>query len=61
MSLPVAAAVVGMPKLDFIDDNVRVAKSFTPMPEEEMRNLSHDLAEKHKVAMDTFFRGHVDC
>jgi hypothetical protein len=61
MSLPIAAAIVGMPKLDFIEENVRVAKSFTPMPEEEMRNLSRDLAAKHKVAMDTFFRGHVDC
>src|SRR5579871_242316 len=61
MSLPVAAAIVGMPKLEFIEENVRVAKSFRPMPEEEMQNLSHDLAAKHKVAMDTFFRGHVDC
>ena len=61
MSLPIAAAVVGMPKLGFIEDNVRVAKSFTPMPEDEMRNLSRDLAAKHKLAMDTFFRGHVDC
>ncbi len=60
MSLPVAAAIIGMPKLAYIDENVQVAKSFTPMPEDEMRNLSHDLAAKYKVALDRFFRGHTD-
>jgi hypothetical protein len=49
-----------MPKLGFIDENVQVAKSFTPMPEDEMRNLSRDLAGKHKVALDNFFRAHID-
>jgi aryl-alcohol dehydrogenase-like predicted oxidoreductase len=61
MSLPVAAAVVGMPKLSYIEENVHVAKSFSPMPAEEMQNLSRDLAAKHKLAMDNFFRAHVDC
>jgi aryl-alcohol dehydrogenase-like predicted oxidoreductase len=61
MSLPVAAAVIGMPKLEYIDQNVHVAKSFAPMPEDEMRNLSRDLAAKHKLALDRFFRAHIDC
>jgi len=61
MSLPVAAAIIGMPKLEYIEQNVRVAKSFSPMPEDEMRNLSRDLAAKHKLALDKFFQTHVDC
>jgi hypothetical protein len=61
MSLPVAAAVVGMPSLKYIDDNVHTAKSFVPMPQDEMRNLSRALAAKHKLALDRFFHHHVDC
>ena len=61
MSLPLAAAVIGMPKLEFIEQNVQVAKRFSPMPEDEMRNLSRDLAAQHKLALDTFFRAHIDC
>ena len=61
MSLPVAAAVIGMPKLAFIEENVRVAKNFAPMPQDEMQNLSRDIAAKHKVALDNFFHGHIDC
>jgi aryl-alcohol dehydrogenase-like predicted oxidoreductase len=60
MSLPIAAAIIGMPKLAFIDQNVEVAKSFTPMPEDEMRKLSRDLAAKYKLALDQFFHGHID-
>ena len=30
LSLPVTAAVVGMPKLEHIDANVRIAKAFVP-------------------------------
>jgi hypothetical protein len=37
-----------------------VAKSFTPMPEDEMRKLSRDLAAKYKLALDQFFHGHID-
>jgi aryl-alcohol dehydrogenase-like predicted oxidoreductase len=61
MSLPVAAAIIGMPKLEYIEANAAVAKNFSPMPEDEMRDLSRDLAAKHKVAMDRFFHSHIDC
>jgi hypothetical protein len=56
----VAAAVVGMPKLDYIEENVRVAKNFKPMPPEEMKNLSNRLAAANKVALDRFFAHHAD-
>ena len=41
MSLPVAAAVIGMPKVEHIEPNVAVAKAFKPLPaarnEEDVR------------------------
>lgn len=61
ISLPVAAAVIGMPKLAYLEQNVRTAKSFVPLPEDEMRSLSRDLAAKHKLALDRYFQAHIDC
>jgi len=60
LSLPVTAAVVGMPKLEHIDDNVRLAKAFKRLPAAEMRRMSGMLSEKNKQALDRFFLHHVD-
>ena len=60
MSLPVTAAVVGMPKLEHIDENVRLAKAFKPLPPSEMKRISGELSEKNKQALDLFFSTHVD-
>lgn len=60
MSLPVAAAVVGMPKLDYINENVRTAKAFRPMPESEMKSLSRRLAAMKKASLDRYFLHHED-
>jgi len=61
LSLPgVTVAVAGMPKLEFIDQNVALAKAFEPLPPAEMRQLSASLAARHKVALDRFFSSHVD-
>jgi aryl-alcohol dehydrogenase-like predicted oxidoreductase len=60
MSLPVSAVVVGMPKLDFVDQNIAIAKRFKAMPPAEMKRLSGELAEEHKARLDAFFHGHVD-
>jgi len=60
LSLPVTCALVGMPKLEQIDDNVRMAKAFKPMPPAEMKHLSETVSEKAKVALDQFFKTHVD-
>jgi aryl-alcohol dehydrogenase-like predicted oxidoreductase len=60
LSLPVATAVVGMPKLEYIDANVRAAKAFKPLPKSEMKQLSETLSAKNKVALEHFFRSHVD-
>ena len=60
LSLPVAAAVVGMPKLEHIEENVRVAKTFKPLSASEMREMSGALSVKNKARLDRFFRDHVD-
>jgi aryl-alcohol dehydrogenase-like predicted oxidoreductase len=61
LSLPgVTLAVVGMPKLEFIGQNVGLAKAFKPLPPAEMRQLSASLAARNKVALDRLFSAHVD-
>src|SRR5258708_26835338 len=52
MSLPVAATVIGMPKLEFIDQNVAVARNFQPLPKREMDDLSTELSQKYKASID---------
>ncbi len=60
LSLPgVTATVVGMPKLEHIDENIRIAKAYRPLSPAEMRDLSGKLSV-HKDAMDRFFCHHVD-
>ncbi|MGH9632921.1 MAG: aldo/keto reductase [Bryobacteraceae bacterium] len=60
LSLPVAAAVLGMPRLEYIEENIRIAKAFKPLPGNEMRELSDQLSSAHKASIDAFFHGHVD-
>ncbi len=60
LSLPVSLAVVGMPKLEYIEQNVRMAKAFKPLAKAEMKALSGQLSDKNKAAFDLYFRDHVD-
>jgi aryl-alcohol dehydrogenase-like predicted oxidoreductase len=60
LSLPVSTAVVGMPKLEQIDENVRIVKAFKPMAPSEMKRLSDKLFAGNKEALDRFFSDHVD-
>ena len=60
-SLPVAAAVVGMPTHEMIRQNAQLARNFTPMSEGEMRDFSRGVAGANKLALDLKFRHHVDC
>lgn len=61
LSLPVSAAVIGMPKLDFIEENVSIVKNFKPLPAAEMKSLSSELSMAHKAQLDEFFAKHIDC
>jgi len=60
LSLPVTLVTVGMPKPEFIDQNVALAKAFKPMPKSEMQALSKRLSDKKKTALDRFFSHHID-
>ena len=60
LSLPVSLASCGMPKVEFIERNVAVARAFRPMPEAERRRLSDSIAAERKVSMREFFRDHAD-
>ncbi|MCU0228180.1 MAG: aldo/keto reductase [Bryobacterales bacterium] len=60
LTLPVAAAVVGMPKPEHIRQNLEFAKAFQPYSPEEMRSLSGRLAAARKTEMDEYFAHHVD-
>jgi len=60
LSLPVSLAVVGMPSLDFIEQNVEHARAFKPLAKSEMRELSGRLSAKNKMALDLRFANHVD-
>jgi aryl-alcohol dehydrogenase-like predicted oxidoreductase len=60
LSLPVATAVLGMPKLEHIVKNVQVAKNFQPLSRDEIKQISDGLAVKSKAELDQFFSTHVD-
>jgi uncharacterized protein len=60
LTLPVATAVIGMPKLEHVDENVRLAKAFQPLPKSEMKRLAARVSERSKQALDHFFANHID-
>jgi hypothetical protein len=60
MTLPVAACVVGMPSLEHIDFNIRVAKNFRPLSETEMKQLPAKVSSALRASIDRFFADHVD-
>lgn len=61
LSLPgVTLAVAGMPKFEFIEQNIALVKAFKPLSPAEMKELSTGLASRNKLALDRFFSTHVD-
>lgn len=60
LSLPVTAAVVGMPSHEIIRKNAAWAKTFEPMPNEQMQEFSRRIADANKLALDRKFSEHVD-
>jgi len=61
MSLPISAAVVGMPKLEFLQANIAVAKNFRPLSPQEMKSLPQSVSAQMRASLDRFFSSHVDC
>lgn len=60
LSLPVSLASLGMPKPEFIERNIELARAFRPMPEAERRRLTDSIADERKAALGAFFRDHRD-
>ena len=60
LSLPVAAAVVGMPQLEMIRHNAAWARTFRPMAKDKMSDFSRRMSGVHKLALDCNFAKHVD-
>ncbi len=60
LSLPVAAAVVGMPTLEYVRQNAELAHRFDPMPASEMEQFSREMSDANKLALDDHFCRHED-
>lgn len=59
LSLPVTTAVVGMPKVEFIEHNVQLARNFSSLDEQAMERLRQAL-EPSRGPMEKQLVGHVD-
>lgn len=60
MTLPVSAAVAGMPKLEHLDQNLQVARAFKPLSRDEMNRLPDTVSAQLRASIDRFFADHVD-
>ncbi len=60
LSLPVAVAVVGCPKHEYLAHNIATARKFKPLSQSQMKNLSTRMSEKYKMALDRKFQNHLD-
>ena len=60
LTLPVATAVVGTPKLEHLEEDVRLTRAFKPLPRSQMRSLSRELSAKYKLALDQQLHHHHD-
>ena len=59
MSLPVTTAVVGMPHIEMLEHNIAVARSFSPLKEDEMERLRDALAPSRE-GLEHNLVGHLD-
>ena len=59
LSLPVSTVVIGMPKREFIGENIATARGFAPLSEQEMDRVRKAVAPQ-QAAIATFFCDHVD-
>ncbi len=59
MSLPVTTAVVGMPKLDMLSQNIEVARSFSQLQEKQMEELRQQMHPSQE-GMNDRLSGHLD-
>ncbi len=60
LSLPVSLASLGMPKVEFIAQNVDLARDFKPISGADRKRLTDSIRAGRKVSMAEFFRHHED-
>ena len=59
LSLPVSAAVVGMPKPEFVTENIALARAFQPLTPEEQEKVRQQVAPA-QAAVAAYFSDHAD-
>jgi len=59
LSLPVTAAVTGMPQVEMLERNVELARNFAPLTAEKMSQLRRDMSALHDD-MQHRLVGHID-
>ena len=59
LSLPVTAAVIGMPQLRMLEQNIEVARTFAPLGKSEMEQMRRNL-DPSRVPMEKKLVGHLD-
>lgn len=59
LSLPVSAAVIGMPKTEFIRQNIEIVRGFKPLTTNQMDSLRSQVASQ-QASLEHFFLNHKD-
>lgn len=59
MSLPVTTAVAGMPQVKMLEENVELARNFTPFSAEKMTQIRNQMSVLHDQ-MQHHLVGHID-
>ena len=59
LTLPVSTVVIGMPKREFVAENIGIARGFTPLSEQEIDRVRKSVAPQ-QAAVAAFYRGHMD-
>jgi hypothetical protein len=59
LGLPVTTAVVGMPRLEMLEENVQIARSFSPLDNDEMEHLRKQLTPSRE-GLEQRLSGHLD-
>jgi len=54
LSLPVSTVIIGITKLDEIDENARLARNFKPLPADQMKKIEEMFRPHADTA--TFFK-----
>jgi hypothetical protein len=49
-----------MPQWEHVEENIRAAKEFKPLPRGEMDRLNQQMLPL-KASIDRFFASHIDC